>query len=109
MPFVALAKNGPPTASDSHPSSYEWHAIMFYVYLLRSSKAQDRRYVGFTVDLRQRLKDHNSGKNPSTKVGRPWEVAWYAAFEQKETALAFEKYLKTASGKAFLRKRLAPL
>ena len=31
---------------------------------------------------------------------------WYGAFTEKGTALEFERYLKTASGKAFSRKRL---
>jgi hypothetical protein len=33
---------------------------------------------------------------------------WDAGFSSKEAALDFERYLKTASGKAFARKRLIP-
>ncbi len=79
---------------------------MFYACILRSEKNPAVFYHGFTADLKARLSVHNSGGNPSTKAPRPWTLAWYAAFETEEAALAFERYLKTASGKAFSRKRL---
>ncbi|MEO6760977.1 MAG: GIY-YIG nuclease family protein [Candidatus Saccharimonadales bacterium] len=78
---------------------------MYYAYILRSMTTQ-AYYYGSTTDMKARLTAHNSGKNVSTKKYRPWEVAWYGAFESRETAQHFETYLKTASGKAFLRKRL---
>lgn len=81
---------------------------MVYVYMLRSERQAGRVYVGFSQDLKQRIADHNSGKNVSTRTGCPWKLGFYAAFERKEDALAFEAYLKTASGKAFARKRLWP-
>jgi predicted GIY-YIG superfamily endonuclease len=59
-----------------------------------------------TSDLRERLATHNAGGNISTKPFRPWEIAWYAGFPNEQTATDFEKYLKTASGKAFAKKRL---
>jgi hypothetical protein len=37
---------------------------------------------------------------------RPWQLAWYAGFESETPAKNFERYLKTSSGKAFVRKRL---
>jgi len=79
---------------------------MFYAYILRSEKNPTVLYHGFTADLKARLSVHNSGGNPSTKAMTPWKLAWYAALETEEAALAFERYLKTASGKAFSRKRL---
>ena len=36
----------------------------------------------------------------------PWEIIWSASFETQKLATDFEKYLKTASGIAFMRKRL---
>ena len=79
---------------------------MFYAYILRSESHPDRVYHGHTSDLRRRLMDHNSGDNASTRHGGPWVIAWYGAFETEAAAMAFERYLKTASGKAFSRKRL---
>ena len=40
--------------------------IMYYVYVLETIVTPKKRYVGFTEDLRSRLRDHNSGKNIST-------------------------------------------
>ena len=80
--------------------------FMYYVYILRSIKFVDNIYTGSTSDLKQRLKSHNEGSNKHTQKFRPWKVIWYSAFSTKKQAEKFEKYLKTASGIAFKRKRL---
>ncbi len=77
-----------------------------YVYLLRSDSDPDRTYVGITGDLRQRLADHNAGKARHTSKYRPWKIETYLAFSDPDAAVKFERYLKTASGIAFARKRL---
>lgn len=82
---------------------------MFYVYVLRSKNNKNIVYKGYTTDLVQRLQRHNAGENISTKKHRPWMVIFYAAFEDKLLAMRFERYLKTGSGIAFMRKRLIDL
>lgn len=79
---------------------------MYFVYILRSEVDSNKLYYGKTTDLKSRLKRHNSKHNASTADGAPWKVAWYGCFDNSSIATAFEKYLKTASGKAFARKRL---
>jgi len=79
---------------------------VFYVYRIQSVDNSDRFYTGFSEDLKQRIKDHNRGSNTSTAPYRPWKLVFYAAFETKEAAMDFERYLKTGSGKAFAAKRL---
>ena len=79
---------------------------MFYVYLLQSLADPGRRYVGFSEDLRKRLRDHNHGKSTHTSKFRPWKLVTYIAFSDREQALEFERYLKTSSGIAFANKRL---
>ena len=79
---------------------------MFYAYILNSDKDHKTLYYGFTADLKSRLRAHNNGQNVSTRAMRPWKLAWYGAFDTEEAARAFERYLKSASGKAFARKRL---
>ena len=79
---------------------------MFYAYLLESESDPSRRYVGFTEDLRQRLTDHNVGKSKHISKYRPWKLVTYLAFSDREKALEFERYLKTATGIAFANKRL---
>jgi predicted GIY-YIG superfamily endonuclease len=60
--------------------------------------------VGYTKDIEQRLKTHNKGGSVYTKKYRPWELILSINFSDGQKAKSFEKYLKTASGKAFLRK-----
>ena len=79
---------------------------MYYVYLLRSESHPAQTYVGYTGDLRQRLTTHNAGGSPHTAKYRPWRLETYIGFSEKCKAMAFEKYLKSHSGKAFARKRL---
>lgn len=64
-------------------------------------------YKGYTKDLKSRLIEHNSpsSKNYSKKYS-PWKVETYIAFSEKKDAKRFEKYLKSSSGHAFLKKRL---
>ena len=79
---------------------------MWYVYIIRSQSSPEQSYVGATADLKQRVADHNAGKSIHTAKFKPWELIWYCAFPDKFRALAFEKYLKSHSGKAFASKRL---
>ena len=79
---------------------------MKYVYILQSLAAQDRHYVGLTGDLRGRLERHNAGQVGHTSKYKPWRVQSYVAFSDESQAVAFERYLKTASGRAFAEKRL---
>jgi putative endonuclease len=78
----------------------------FYVYLLQSESSPSHYYVGFTEDLTQRLGEHNDGKLPSTARFRPWHIKSAHSFREKYRALAFERYLKSGSGRAFAKKRL---
>jgi putative endonuclease len=79
---------------------------MHYVYLLRSLADSDRRYVGFTANLKARLKSHNEGASIHTAKYRPWVLITYCAFQNERRAREFEHYLKSGSGKAFANKRL---
>jgi len=79
---------------------------MHSVYLLNSLSDPDQRYVGFTADLKARLKSHNKGASTHTAKYRPWELIAYCAFKNERKAREFEHYLKSGSGKAFASKRL---
>jgi putative endonuclease len=77
-----------------------------YVYILRSLAHLERYYVGVTGDLRSRLKKHNAGEVSHTSKYVPWTIKTYVAFSDEKQAVAFEKYLKSPSGRAFGKKRL---
>ena len=78
---------------------------MYYVYVLRSIQ-DGNLYVGYSGDLRERLKLHCAGKVNSTKHRRPLELVYYEACINREDALHREKYLKTAYGKRYIKSRL---
>ncbi len=78
---------------------------MKYVYILESLRSL-HFYVGITDDLRARLAKHNAGEVPHTSKFGPWRLKTYVAFSNAKQAVAFERYLKSASGRAFAKKRL---
>ncbi len=78
-------------------------------YILKSHKTPGSVYIGHTNDLKSRLQQHNDPFNRGyTKRHAQWEVKTYVAFSDSdiEEAKNFELYLKSSSGKAFMKKRL---
>ena len=79
---------------------------MHYVYMLRSISHPEQTYIGYSKDFKKRIVAHNQGQSSHTSKYKPWELVTYIAFQDRKRALAFEKYLKSHSGKAFANKRL---
>lgn len=79
---------------------------MFYVYILRSINFPDKTYVGYTLNVHERLKTHNAGGFIYTAASRLWGLVMFLTFYDQKRAREFEYYLKTQSGRAFLNKRL---
>lgn len=71
---------------------------MYYIYIIFSKKL-NKKYIGFTSDLRRRLKEHNTADFGFTKAGRPWKILYYEAFVSKLYAKREEKFLKSGKGK----------
>ena len=82
----------------------EWGINMYYVYILKL--VNKKHYVGFSSNLRKRIKAHKLGNVQQTRKFQPIRLIFYAAFESKTRAVQFEKYLKSSSGFAFRNKRL---
>jgi len=78
---------------------------MYYVYVLQS-EVDGRFYVGYTRDLRERVRLHNAGRVASTRERCPLELLYYEACLVRGDALRRERYLKTTYGKRYLRNRL---
>jgi putative endonuclease len=75
-----------------------WRAtFVYYVYILQSLKDKGL-YIGYTSDLKRRIKEHFSGKSFATKSRLPFKFIHYEAFENQTDALEAEKYLKTTRG-----------
>ena len=77
-----------------------------YVYILESLADAGGFYVGLTDNLAARLAKHNQGGVPHTAKFRPWRIKLAIAFRDRSRAAAFERYLKSPSGRAFTKKRL---
>ena len=74
---------------------------MNIVYILQSTRNPNRHYVGVCGNLRSRLAEHNSGECKTTAGGGPWRLETAVYFRDSKKATAFERYLKTGSGRAF--------
>ena len=75
-----------------------------FVYILKSVAYPDEYYVGVTSDMTARITAHNEGLTPSTVDHRPWRAVVVIEFDEESPALAFERYLKTGSGREFARR-----
>ncbi len=76
----------------------------YYVYILKC--ADGHFYVGCTSDLTERLVRHSKGMVLYTSRRLPVQCIGAFGFMDKYKAFAFEKYLKSGSGRAFMNKRL---
>ena len=72
------------------------------MYVIRS-EATGRIYIGLTSDFEKRLAAHNAGQNASTAQHKPWRALTVTEFHSDAAAKQFEKYLKSGSGRAFVR------
>ncbi len=77
----------------------------YYVYVLLS-EFDDLFYTGYTKDITKRLEEHNHGRVQSTKHRIPFELIYWEGCLNQQDATRREKYLKSGSGKIYIRNRL---
>ena len=75
-----------------------------FVYILRAVSHPARYYAGLTDNVERRLAVHNSGGSQHTATLRPWVLVVAVEFANLASAAAFERYLKTGSGRAFAKR-----
>ena len=78
---------------------------MYYCYILYSPSL-DQTYTGYTNKLNKKVKTHKLFPTRTTKRVNDYILVWYAGFKDKKLARSFERYLKSHSGRIFMRKRL---
>ena len=67
----------------------------YYVYLLLTKSGKKHiSYVGYTSNLINRLKKHNSSNGAKFTKGRKWKVIYSKKYNNKSTALKEEYKLK---------------
>ena len=68
---------------------------MYFVYLIISkNNGKNISYVGYTTDLKKRVKLHNSSKGAKFTRGRYWKLIYYKKYKNKNIALKEEYKLK---------------
>ena len=69
--------------------------MTYFVYMLKCvSSDKKRTYVGFTNNLKNRLKNHNSNKGAKYTKGNKWEIIYKKQFLSKSKAMSYEYILK---------------
>ena len=68
--------------------------MYFYVYMLISKGNKPVSYVGYTNNLKNRIKLHNSGKGAKFTRGRSWKLIYKEKYKSKNKAILREYYIK---------------
>ena len=69
--------------------------MIFYVYMLKSVNNKIiKTYVGYTNNLKLRLKKHNTNKGAKSTRGFKWKIIYTKKFYDKGLAMSFEYELK---------------
>ena len=69
--------------------------MSYFVYLIGCRKNQKTTtYVGYTNNLKKRIKLHNEGRGAKFTRGRKWKLLYYEKFRSKKEAILRECYIK---------------
>jgi len=79
--------------------------VLYWVYVLRS-EVDKKMYIGYTMRINERLKEHASGKSVATAPRRPFKLIYLEACTNKKDAMRRENYFKKSGGRKFLALRL---
>ena len=80
--------------------------MQHFVYIIKN-KQSNSLYIGRTANLKKRLVEHNRGESFYTKRYKNWKLVYAEMYLNKFDALGREKFLKSGSGRKFLKKQLA--
>ncbi|HPW34420.1 MAG TPA: GIY-YIG nuclease family protein [Candidatus Paceibacterota bacterium] len=78
---------------------------MYFVYVLKSKKDRNL-YIGYSSNLKKRLKSHMNGLVLSTKNRRPLQLIYCEIYIDIKDAKGREIFLKSGSGHKYLKKQL---
>ena len=77
--------------------------MSFFVYMLKSISKKPVTYVGYTKNLKKRIKLHNTGKGAKFTRGRTWKLIYKEILKSKSKAISREYYIKNNKS---LRKKI---
>jgi putative endonuclease len=76
---------------------------MFQVYILFSVK-RNRYYIGFTSNLNDRIKKHNTNHKGFTGHIGDWKLVYQEVFNKREDAVARERLIKNWKSRKLIEK-----
>ena len=68
--------------------------MVYHVYMLKSVGKKPVTYVGYTKNLKNRIKLHNSSKGAKFTKGRKWKLIYKEKHNSKKEANSREYYIK---------------
>ena len=68
--------------------------MSYCVYMLKSLGKKSVTYVGYTKNLANRIRLHNSGKGAKFTRGRKWRLIYKEKLSSKNKAISREYYIK---------------
>lgn len=77
---------------------------MYIVYVLQDNAG--KLYKGMTNNLSRRLAEHRRGRTRTTRKMGELDVVYTEEYSTRAEARQREKYLKSATGRRFLKTRL---
>ena len=79
---------------------------MFWIYVLENQNDQSW-YIGYTSDLKRRLKEHLSGYgSQTTSMKKGWKLVYCEGYLNMQDAKGRERFLKSGSGRRFLKNQI---
>ena len=78
--------------------------MYYYVYLIKAINiGVNKSYVGYTNNLKMRIRKHNSNKGAKSTKGYKWLLIYSKKFKTKNSAMSFEYKFKK---NYYLRKKI---
>ena len=78
--------------------------MYYYVYLIKAINiGVNKSYVGYTNNLKMRIRKHNSNKGAKSTKGYKWLLIYSKKFKTKHSAMSFEYKFKK---NYYLRKKI---
>ena len=69
--------------------------MTYYVYMLKTlSGFKKKTYIGYTINLKNRLNKHNISKGAKATKGYKWKIIYKKKFNSKNKAMSYEYFLK---------------
>ena len=62
--------------------------------MLKSKSIKPITYVGYTINLKKRITQHNTGKGAKFTRGRQWKLIYKETYKSKKEAISREYYIK---------------